>query len=243
MGIRTFLFVSLVLLLSSYRSGNVFWKEKDLEGYKLYFTATDEKELEEYISFCETGVAQTKAFFDQSFQNKFSIYIHPNRKTLDSTWQKDWGMPDFKSQCWMVASGVAGKMDLISPRIWNKEACEHSYSDKEKNNSPDFSDVDKLDWFVEGLATYASGQCDEQRLREVKRAALEKKVPVALDQFWTGNLKYGLSGSMVMYIDKKYGRQKLKELLKFNKGKDILMQLEASEQVLIEGWLDFLKTV
>ena len=82
----------------------------------------------------------------------------------------------------MVASGVASKLDMLSPLQWAKESCEHDYADKLKtqqiiahelvhvfhgqlNVSPDFSDVTNLDWFVEGLATYASGQLDKVRTK------------------------------------------------------------------------------
>ena len=112
----------------------------------------------------------------------------------------------------MVASGIAGKLDMISPKVWDKEAYEHSYSEPEKvqwltthelvhvyhaqlTSSPDFSDTEGIDWFVEGLATYTSGQCGSSRIKEIKKAIAENKIPGTLDGFWKGNLKYGLSGS------------------------------------------------
>lgn len=149
-------------------------------------------------------------------------------------------MPAFKSECWMVASGIAGKLDMISPKTWSKEACEHSYAETEKtqqlithelvhvchgqfNSSPDFS------WFVKGLATYASGQFDSLRLEEIKKAVVENKIPVSLNSFWTGNLRYELSGSVVLFIDKKWGRDTLKQLLVFNKKQAILSTLHIQE--------------
>src|SRR6187551_2042138 len=112
----------------------------------------------------------TRQFFKSPFKNRFQLFIHPNRQSLDSSWQKDWNMPAFKSECWMVASGIATRLDVISPRRWDKEACEHVYAETKKtqllithelihvyhgqlNTSPDFSNVDGIDWFVEGLAT------------------------------------------------------------------------------------------
>jgi hypothetical protein len=56
-----------------------------------------------------------------------------------------------------------------------------------------------------------------------------------------GKLKYGLSGSMVMYIDNKYGRNKLKELLKFNAVTDILNTLGTSETNLLGVWRIFIE--
>jgi hypothetical protein len=126
-----------------------------------------------------------KSFFDEEYKNSFTIALHPNRASLDSTWRKDWNMPSFKSECWMVASGVGARMDIIAPAKWDQQSCDHHYADKEKtlrlishelfhvyhgqlNASPDFSKVNNIDWFVEGLATYASGQCDSSRLSSIK---------------------------------------------------------------------------
>jgi hypothetical protein len=169
-------------------------------------------------------------------------------------------MPDFKSECWMVASGVGDKLDMISPKTWDKVSCEHSYSNKIKtqqlithelvhvyhgqlNVSKDFSDVENIDWFVEGLAVYASGQCDSARIADVKKVILNNQCPKSLDDFWKGNSKYGLSGSMVMFIDHKFGRNKIKGLLKFNKKSQILASLNISEKDLLTEWNTFaLKT-
>ena len=62
-----------------------------------------------------------------------------------------------------------------------------------------------------------------------------------LDKFWTGNLKYGLSGSLVMFIDHKFGRQKLIELLKFNKKTELLAKLNIEEQELLFGWKQYIE--
>ena len=166
-------------------------------------------------------------------------------------------MPDFKSQCWMVASGIADKLDIISPKMWDNLACEHIYSNTiktqnlithelihvfhgQQNKSPDFSDVTGIDWFVEGLATYASGQCDSIRILEVKEALIDNKIPESLDKFWTGNLRYGLSGTVVMYLDNKYGREKLTSLLKYNTIEDLLYSLETTESDIMRGWKKYI---
>jgi hypothetical protein len=158
----------------------------------------------------------------------------------------------------MVASGIATKLDMISPKAWDKDACEHIYANKIKtqqlithelvhvyhgqlNISPDFSDAEGIDWFVEGLATYASGQCDSLRIAEVRKAISKSTIPNTLDSFWTGNLKYSLSGSVVMFIDSKYGRSKLKELLPLNKKSEILRSLNTTENILLNEWIIYLR--
>lgn len=234
------------------------WIVEKGKGYLLYYTTIDKENIVEYKDYFKAGKRTVEEVFQTSFKNGFSIYIHPSRLSLDSTWQKDWNMPDFKSQCWMVASGVSDKLDIISPKKWDSLACEHSYSDSiktqrlithelvhvfhgQQNKSPDFSDVTGIDWFVEGLAVYASGQCDSVRISEIKKALSENKIPETLVKFWTGNLRYGLSGTMVLYLDNKYGREKIISLLKFNNIKELLSALDTTELELINGWRSFME--
>lgn len=248
-----FLAVSLI----SWKALNNPWLTEKHKGYSLYYTVADKQNTKEYNKLVENGMKHVKSFFKAPYNKKFDVFVHPNRHSLDSTWQKDWKMPEFKSECWMVASGVATKLDVISPKAWDKEACEHVYSNSEKtqqlithelvhifhgqlNASPDFSDVTDIDWFVEGLATYSSGQCDTPRITEIKKAITDNKIPNGLNNFWTGKLKYGLSGSVVMYIDKQYGRTKLIELLKFNRKTEILTSLNTSEADLLKGWKEYI---
>ncbi|HXD94077.1 MAG TPA: hypothetical protein VNX01_12760, partial [Bacteroidia bacterium] len=234
------------LVISGFKIVDNTWLTEKSKNYNLLYTSADIKNLKEYKKLMDNGIVSVNNFFGATYNKSFDVIIHPNRHSLDSTWRKDWAMPDFKSECWMVASGIATKLDIISPITWDKEACEHIYSQTKKtqqlithelvhvyhgqlNPSPDFSKVEGLDWFVEGLATFASGQCDLTRIVEIKNAISQNKIPDGLDNFWTGNLKYGLSGSVVMFIDKKYGRAKLKQLLPLTKKSDLLSVLKITE--------------
>ncbi|MGH2646923.1 MAG: hypothetical protein ACRDE8_05115, partial [Ginsengibacter sp.] len=207
-----------------------------------------------------SGILTVEKFFNAPFKKRFDVFIHPDRKSLDSTWSKDWNEPGFKSECWMVASGVAKRIDIISPKKWDTESCEHHYEEKTQtqqlithelvhvyhgqlNASDDFSNVENIDWFVEGLATYTSGQLDSTRIKEVIKSIDDKTIPSTLDKFWTGNLKYALSGSVAMFIEKKYGRQKLIELLPFNKKNEILNALNTTEENLLAGWKTYIKSL
>ncbi|MBU9937586.1 MAG: hypothetical protein KTQ13_13105 [Ferruginibacter sp.] len=251
--------VILLLIISSI-SWTVYetdWKTSKQEKYTLYYTSADAGNEKEYTGLLNTGAKAVELFFADTFKNKFAVYIHPGRQSLDSTWQTDWKMPTFRSECWMVASGVAQRLDMISPKTWEKTACEHTYSETVKtqqlithemvhvfhgqlNASPDFSNAEGIDWFVEGLATYASGQCNAERIAEVKKAVTGKKTPTTLDKFWTGKLRYALSGSVIMYIESKYGRAKLKEILPFNKKSGILQSLNITETELLANWADYI---
>ena len=249
------IFCSLILF-SGWVKADPKWIAEKHKNYLLHYYPVDKPEVKEYATLIDNGLLSVHSFFDGHLKHNFEVNIHPNRQSLDSLWQLDWKMPSFKSECWMVTSGVANKLDMISPKHWDRESCEHLYSEKQKtqnlithelvhvyhgqnNVSPDFSDVSGIDWFVEGLATYASGQCDSATIIEIKKAIHENKYPAGLDDFWAGRLRYGLSGSIVLFIDRKYGREKLKELLIFNKKKDILDSLHISEQELLAEWKEY----
>lgn len=233
------------------------WITEKHDRYTLFYKEPDRSSIREYSRWMDAGIGTVEKFTGHSFPRHFELYIHPSRQSLDQQWQKDWKMPDFKSECWMVASGVASKLDLISPKIWDRESCEHSYADTIKtqqlithelfhvyhgqlNGSPDFSETAGLDWFVEGFATYASGQCDSKRLAEVKNAIEADTVLLSLDNFWKGKLKYGQSGSIVKYIDQHYGRKKLMAALPFTKKEEVLKSLSVTENDLLAAWKAFL---
>lgn len=233
--------------------GTAEWIKKKGLSFDMNYTAADSDFISEYKDLITDGRRTVISFFNLSYENKFDVFVHPDRSSLDSTWSHDWKMTGFKSECWMVASGVATRIDLISPHQWNKYSCEHTYDDKIKrqqlithelvhvfhgqhNSSGDFSNVVNIDWFVEGLAAYASGQVDTTVLARVKKAVNDKTIPSTLDKFWTGSLRYGLSGSVVMYIDKKYGRTVLKMLLACKTKEEIFRLLKVSEKDLLEGW-------
>jgi hypothetical protein len=77
-------------------------------------------------------------------------------------------------------------------------------------------------------------------MAEVNKLIAENKYPLSLNDFWTGKNKYGLSGSMVMYIDHFYGREKLKSLLIENKKYKVLSALNITESLLIFNWANFI---
>jgi hypothetical protein len=253
-----FLIILFSALIISWKNTGNGWIIENHRDYNLLYKSIDKNNIAEYNKLTDNGVDLVETFFRSTFNKRFEIFIHPDRQSLDSTWQEDWNIPDFKSECWMVASGISSRLDMISPKKWDKESCEHIYAETKRtqrlithelthvfhgqlNTSPDFSNVEGIDWFVEGLATYASGQLDSVRIEEIKNAISENQIPRNLDGFWKGNLKYGLSGSLVMYIDKKYGREKLKELLPFNRKSEIFTVLNTKEAELLNEWKKYIQ--
>jgi hypothetical protein len=190
------------------------WRMEEHDGYRLHYQVAEPGEISTYRNLIQTGVENVEKFMKSEFNSSFEVYIHPNRLSIDQTWQQDWNYPEFKTECWMVASGIANKMDLLSPGRWEDEACEHN----------------------------ASGQCDPQRMGDVKKAIKNGNAPDALDNFWEGKLRYGLSGSVVMYIDQTFGRDKLADLLVFNQKTEVLESLGLTEEKLLEEWEAFIRS-
>ena len=244
--IRIAALVSLLILYECFSYPSKEWIIEKHSSYLIYYTASDKSHILEYNKLIDEGIISTISFFKDTFKNRFVVNVHPNRKSLDAQWQNDWNMPSFKSECWMVASGIAARLDIISPSIWDTESCEHNYSDKNKTQalithelihvfhgqfckSKDFGEFVNMDWFVEGLASYASGQCDSSAIAEVKKAYMANSLPDKLDKFWTGKLRYSISGAVVMFIDKKFGRNILKEVMKCSKLTEVLILLKCTE--------------
>ena len=73
--------------------------------------------------------AAAERFFGSPFPRPFTVRVFPNRASLTAHWSKSWGVSDLKPECWMIASGVANELALLSPRAWPAEACEHDPAD------------------------------------------------------------------------------------------------------------------
>src|ERR1700759_3828145 len=94
------------------------WMEKPYRSFDLLFTDADAVSKDEYANLVTRAVDSVEHFFGQRFLYSFKVFIHPGRRSLDSTWAHDWKQPGYKSECWMVASGVAERMDIISHERW-----------------------------------------------------------------------------------------------------------------------------
>lgn len=263
--INIFIPVCLSLLASCSKPGNPAedfpWQSEIKGKCCIYYRSAELNHLDVYRTLITAGLDSAKAFWGKDFPEAFDLYIHPSRSSMDSAWQEAWGFPGFRSECWMVASGVADRMDLLlSPIRWEEEACEHSFRQKDEtrklilhelihvfhgqcNPSPDFSETEGIEWFIEGLATYASGQCDESRMIEVLEAVNSGQIPASLDELWKGDLRYGLSGSMLMYMDRRFGRSKLMKLMGMTCAEEILSDLQLTSEHLLSDWFQFMQSL
>jgi hypothetical protein len=232
---------------------SLHWVKRQNSSFTLYYTSVDSTLVYTMEKELGIGTKTVTDFFHSSFKEKYEVYIFPNRNELDRQWSKDWAGPNFKSQCWMVASGVARRLDILSPICWKKDACEHNAADNievekiithelvhvfhaQHNPHPNFDGMDDLSWLIEGLATFVSGQLNEERINKVRTQLKEGKTPTTLSQLWTGADKYGRAGCFVQFLEKKYGRKKIIELLSLTDLNSILKILKTDEETLITTW-------
>lgn len=155
---------------------------------------------------------------DQFFQidwkfNRPHIILVPDRKTID--WLKRQ-----KTEDWVVGWAGNGNVYLLEDKNFEKES-NHKYSDEEyfalikhelahcfSNIVSSFSR--KPVWLLEGISIYLSGQN--------KLKTKPKKFEKFIEFFDKGGKEvYSESGFAVMFLVKKYGKEKLLNLLKESK--------------------------
>jgi hypothetical protein len=243
----------MLLTLIKTNAQQVSWMKKETDKYVIYYTGTDKSIVDEINVGVKEGMAQISAFFNKPFKSKVHVYIFPDRKSLDKQWQTAWSDTSFQSQCWMVASGVSNRLDILSPLAWEKSACEHKFSDKtgtkkliahelthvfhgQYNSTKDFTGMDDLAWLVEGLATYVSGQLDSSRVKEITTLHEQNNLPVKLTTIWNGKAKYGQAGSLVKCVDDTYGRETVIKALTAITNTEVLSLLKTSEADLLTNW-------
>lgn len=235
------------------KKDTIIWNDIKFGKYIIHYTDSDAGNFMSLKTDIDKGIVAVEDFFGKKFPKAFDVYVYPRRSALDKAWQKAWGIPGFKSQCWMVASGVADHLDILSPSVWKAEACEHDPADKQAtgnlithelvhvyqgqmNPNPDYAGMDDVGWFVEGLAVFVSGQLTHERIEKAVKAIKDGKYPAQLKDAWSGNDKYGISGLMVSYINSKYGKSKIIDLLKQSTQQGILGTLNLTENQFLSGW-------
>jgi hypothetical protein len=195
--------------------------------------------------------AKVERFFGKPFKNPVVFELFPSRASLDEFFEKRWKAP--KTERWMVAAGVADRVVMLSPQAWKTDADEHDAANlahvkgivahelvhsyhAQHAPSPEFDGMDELGWFIEGLATYASGQLETDHKGKDRQAIESGKAPTRLADAWTGRFRYAVSGSIVRYVDRRYGRKTLIRLLKAKDTGQALKMLGTTERRLLDGW-------
>ena len=223
-------------------------------GEMTVIATDDDAEVAETVTaYATKGRAKIRAFFGRPIAKPFQFHVLPSRAAFDGFFREKWKIEE--TQCWWVAAGISTDLVLLSPRVWSSDACEHDGEDEAEvrgivmhelvhvfhgQSNAKLEELETIGWFIEGLATYVSGQLDEERMTSL-RPAIEAgdAVPKSLERAWSGKHRYGVSGTLVQYIDRTYGREMIERLLPMTTEKQILGALELTEEELLERWRAF----
>ena len=202
----------------------------------------------------DDGRRRIEAFFGARFPRGAVVRVSPSRAALDVHWRALFQDPQLKTQCWMVGSGFTSELSILSPAAWTRDACEHDPRDHEaverliihelvhtyhQQLNPRLESDEaaaSVAWFLEGVAVYASGQLEDGHLASAREAIAAGKAPAALKDAWTGKYKYGVSGSLVAYVDHAWGRATLVRLLHASSTAEILGVIGVGEAELLTQW-------
>lgn len=224
--------------------------EADVSKLDITYEAADSNSAVVLQAYALNGMAQIERFFGRSFPEPVMLTILPDREAFDAYAAKKWGLT--QTQCWMV--GAAGTHDvvLLTTRLW-EPACDHDASDERHvrdllvhefvhafhmqiNPSDEFERADEVGWFVEGLATYVSGQLEAGHLVRAHEAVEKGETPDHLVDAWSGPYRYGVAGSMAAFLDELLGRGQFGTLLAATTQAELLDPVGMTERDFLEAW-------
>lgn len=231
-------------------------------GFRLHYNEADRADVARYRRFVAAGVATNQAFFAVRYPKPFDVYVYDSRASLDAGLQLAFKDPSYTSPCWLAAVGVAQGVYILAPVRWEEETCEGrytTYADKAKTKrlfthelthvlnaqilrAHGRDDADDIAWFREGLAMLVADQLGPLERGEVQVALKAGTAPSSLKaiaELPDVGLRYNIMGSLVLYVDRTFGRKKLKALMEVNSQTAILSSLGQSEQVFLTGWRRF----
>jgi len=224
------------------------------ELFRIETQSADASFRPELEALLADGRRQIERYFGEPFRDPVRVTVYPSRAAFTASFPPEWGLSE--TACWMVAAGVADRLDLLSPRVWDAEACEHDPHDSQHvrdivvhelvhvfhgqhNPTRDFTGAEEVGWFAEGLAVHVSGQLDHGHLAEPREAIELGAAPARLADAWSGKYRYGVCGSLIAYLDAELGREAIRKMLSVTRQDDLLAIAGVSEGELLAGWRRF----
>lgn len=185
------------------------------------------------------------------FPETVAVHVHPSRAAFTTALHEAWGVEE--TACWMVGAAGERTLHLLSPDVWTEQACEHDPEDRghvrglvtheavhvlhgQVNPSDDLGRLEEIGWFTEGLATYGSGQLETRHAGRAAEAIAAGEAPTTLADAWSGPYRYGVAGSMVAFIDGRWGRETLRALMRATSQDELLGTLGVTEREFLDGW-------
>jgi len=199
-----------------------------------------------------------EGFFGEPMDRGYHVRLFSDGASLNAYWRTMWNQPSLQRECWMVAAAGTEEIQLLSPRVWSRDACGHDGADSDHldkivhheaihvhhrrvNGSPSFVSQTTMWWFVEGVAVYASGQLTEAELANIRTRVRSGYSPTSLQEILNGPLGYSGAGSVVRYLDEQRGRATLRSLLRDTTVTALLQHVGLGEAELIAAWSAWLR--
>ncbi len=222
--------------------------------FRLASESVDGATADQIADHVAAAIDAIEPFFGVKLPRPFEIRIAPDRRAVDAIWRVEWEQPpEFASECWMVGSGDDDTLVVLSPRVWRSQACEHDPDDEQQTRLLLTHEVihvlhhqlhprrgrdldDATGWFVEGVAVFGSGQLTDGHLASAREAIAAGAGPIDLEHAWAGKYRYGISGSLVSYVDACWGRAAVVDLMRLTTEAEILGALGVSESDLLGRW-------
>ena len=243
------LFLTTLTIVAATLLGEETEPRDDVE-MSLAFEAADAEVVKDLERYAVAGRKRIVDFFGLPFLAPFDFRVFPDRASFDGFFEAEWGIPE--TQCWWVAAGIGKGLIMLSPRVWATDACEHDGEDAahvkgivmhelvhvfHAQLNPGLEELEEIGWFIEGLATYVSGQLDdEDRIARLKAALDDGPLIERLEDGWSGPHRYGIAGTLVEVIDQRYGREVVKKLLRLDTEAEVLELLDVTENELLSMW-------
>jgi len=82
----------------------------------------------------------------------------------------------------------------------------------------------------------ASGQLDAEHKNAARDAIAAGRAPTKLAEAWSGRWRYGVSGSLVAYVDRTWGRRVVVAMLADTTQARLLSRLGVDEKTLLDRW-------
>ena len=208
----------------------------------------------EVVALVEADLLWAEARIEERlgpFPDTVSVRIFAGRAGFTEALREAWGIPE--TACWMVGAADDHHLYLLSPGAWKTDACEHEPEDEahrrmlvtheavhvyhgQVNPSPDVGLLEDIGWFVEGLATYVSGQLESAHAGRAAEAIAAGEAPERLADAWSGPYRYGVAGSLVAYLDDRWGRETLRAALEVTSADEFRGLLGVDEDEFLAGW-------
>lgn len=220
--------------------------------FTLWYSVADTRDVARVDPLLEQGLPFVAQATGLRWRLPLRVAIVDDRPAFSAALPAELGLA--QTPCWMVAWSAADRLVLLSPRAWPPQACDVDAEDTralalllrhelvhvladQHNPTGDCSRLVGLDWFVEGLAVFASGQLERQFDGDAQRALLAGTAPQHLADAWTGDYRQGVCGSLVAYLDQRCGRDRLAEMVGATTQPQLLEIAGLSEDELLANWV------